>query len=413
MKVLLINKYHTIKGGTETYYFGLQELLKKRGHHVICFAMEDEKNIPCEQSDYFVKNVEFNGDVSLINKVTSGFKMLYSFEAKKKLTQLLKDEKPDVIHINLFHRHLTISILDAIKKSGIPCVFTMHDLNCICPNHIMLDNEGKICDLCINNKFISCAKKKCVKCSAMKSYLAAFEAYTYKKSDAYNKIDLFITPSYFYKQLLIKAGITKAPIKHFKNFLPSSTEYKVYDAESYILFYGRLSVEKGVITLLKAMKNIDYQLYIVGTGPQEDEIKAFAKDKNLLDKVCFKGFQTGESLKNFVRHAKCVVVPSEWYEASGYTASEAMACGTPIVVTDIGGLPENIEDGISGFLSKPFDEEDLAEKINKVINLPQNEYRKVCVAAMEKARADFDAENYADKLIKEYNELIVKVQNKG
>ena len=148
MKILLVNKYHYVKGGSETYYFGLADLLTKLGHEVIYFAMADENNFPCEQEKFFVSNVDFNGKISKIQKVKAGFRVLYSFEAQKNIATLIEQEKPDVVHINLVHRHITLSIIRTIKKYNIPIVYTVHDLNCVCPNHEMLVN-GKVCELCL------------------------------------------------------------------------------------------------------------------------------------------------------------------------------------------------------------------------------------------------------------------------
>ena len=128
MKICLINKFHTVKGGSETYYFGLGELLQKQGHKVIYFSMKDEKNRPCDQQKYFVENVDFNAKMGKLQTVKTALKMLYSFEAKKKFEQLLRDEKPDIVHLNIFQSQLTGSIVDAAKKHNIPIVYTAHDL---------------------------------------------------------------------------------------------------------------------------------------------------------------------------------------------------------------------------------------------------------------------------------------------
>ena len=138
MKILLVNKYHYVKGGSETYHFGLAKLLEEHGNEVIYFAMQDEKNYDCAQAKYFSKNVDFNKSMSPFEKLTAGMHALYSFDAKKKIEQLIEAEKPDIVHINLVHRHITLSILNAIQKYNIPVVFTAHDLNCVCPTHTML-----------------------------------------------------------------------------------------------------------------------------------------------------------------------------------------------------------------------------------------------------------------------------------
>ena len=406
MKILLVNKYFNVHGGSETYFFGLAELLKKAGHEVIYFSMQDERNLPCAQSEYFVSNVEFNGDLSLTDKIKASLRMVYSFEAKKKIAALIEKEKPDVIHINLFHRVLTASIVDAAKRYGIPVVLTMHDLNCICPNHTMLDH-GQICEDCLHGNYLNCVKRVCFKDSRAKCLMAAAESEYNKLSGLYNKIDLFITPSEFYKKKLEESELTRSSIVHMKNFLPAQTEYGVQgNRGDYVLYYGRLSREKGILTLVRAMEKVgNVPLIIVGTGPEEEAIRSEVNRLKLEDRVLLVGFKSGEALWRYVRESACVVVPSEWYEASGYTACEAQAMGKPVVVTDAGGLPENIIDGETGFVCPMKDEAALAEAIERIINLSDKDYHRMEEQAVENAKKLFFASDYVEKLIGLYGNL--------
>lgn len=407
MKILLVNKYFNVHGGSETYFFGLAELLKKAGHEVIYFSMQDERNLPCAQSEYFVSNVEFNGDLSTWDKLKAALRMVYSFEAKKKISALIEKEKPDIIHINLFHRVLTASIVDAARKYHVPIVFTMHDMNCICPNHTMLDH-GQICEACLHGNYLNCVKRVCFKDSRAKCLLAAVESEYNKLSGLYNKIDLFITPSEFFKEKMEEAGLTKSRIIHMKNFLPAQTSYGVQGKKGkYVLYYGRLSQEKGILTLVRAMEMVkDIPLVIVGTGPEEEAIRAEVKRLNLEDRVSLAGFKSGEDLWRCVRESAYVVVPSEWYEASGYTACEAQAMGKPVVVTDAGGLPENIIDGETGFVCKMKNEAALAETIEKMVSLSEDSYNEMAQRAAENAKRLFDADLYVQELTKLYQELM-------
>lgn len=406
MKVLLVNKYHYFRGGSETYYFGLAELLRNAGHQVIFFAMEDDRNIPCEQSKYFVSNVEFNGELSAMDKLKAAGRMVYSFEAKKKFDRLLTEEKPDIIHINLFHRVLTASIVDVAKKHQIPVVFTMHDLNCICPNHTMLDH-GKICEACLHGSYLNCVKKVCFKDSRLKCLMAAVESGFNKRTGLYHKIDCFITPSEFYKNLLLASKLTNRQVIHMKNFLPSDTEYSVRGQRGdYVFFFGRLSYEKGIITLLKAMTEVDAPLIIAGTGPEEEKIVETVRQLGLSERVKLVGFQTGQALQDYIANAGCVVIPSEWYEASGYTACEAQAIGKPVVVTDAGGLPENIVDGETGFVCPMFDPQALAGAINQMLALPEEAYSQMAQKSAANAEALFDASEYVKKLTDIYQQLV-------
>ena len=410
MKILLVNKYHYVKGGSETYYFGLADLLTKLGHEVIYFAMADENNFPCEQEKFFVSNVDFNGKISKIQKVKAGFRVLYSFEAQKNIATLIEQEKPDVVHINLVHRHITLSIIRTIKKYNIPIVYTVHDLNCVCPNHEMLVN-GKVCELCLKGNYINCIKQKCVKGSTLKSTLGAVEAMNYKRMKVYNDIDLYITPSYFYKKKLEESGIINSEIIHMKNFLPVDTSFNDENPDQgYLLYFGRISEEKGIITLLKAMEklNSDVPLYILGTGALEDEVKEFIESHNLSHKIKMFGFKSGDELKKFVAEAKCIILPSEWYENGPYAIMEAMAQGKPVIVSSYGGLPEIVEDGKTGFICKPFDSDDLKSCIEKACSLTNEEYREMSKNAVINAKRDFDAMSYANRLIAHYERLINK-----
>ena len=193
MKVLLVNKFHFYKGGAETYYFTLAELLKRAGHQVIFFSMKHEKNIKCDQEEYFVENREYVGKSSFIQKMKAFKNFVYSKETYNNLSKLIEEEKPDLAILNNIHRQLTTAVVDALYDHKIKMYWVVHDLIMLCPNYQMLDGNGHICEDCCSGKYKNCIKKKCVKNSKIKSYLAVKEAKYNKKNDTYKKIDMFIT----------------------------------------------------------------------------------------------------------------------------------------------------------------------------------------------------------------------------
>ncbi len=407
MKILLVNKFHNVKGGSETYYFGLGEMLKKAGHEVIYFSMKDEKNVPCEQEKYFVENVDFNAPMGKLALVKASLKMLYSFEAKKKFDKLLTDEKPDIIHLNIFQSQLTGSIVDAAKKHNIPIVYTAHDLKSVCPNYQMM-NKGEICEKCITGNYANCFKSGCMKNSKLKSLLATMEAYVYKFKKTYKKLDFVITPSAFYKKKIDEAGVFKCPVVHMPNFLPEGTEYSLSSPGNYILYFGRLSHEKGTMTLLKAYEKakVERPLYYVGTGPIKEQLEDYVKENNLSDKVKLLGFKSGEELKKLVRESLCVVLPSEWYENGPYSIMEALAVGKPVIVTSLGGLPEMVDNGENGYIVNPFNAEALSSALTAICKLDANQLKLMGEKSMKKARSLFDSEKYTENLLLKYNELL-------
>ncbi len=404
MKVLLVNKFHYMKGGSEKYYFTLADAFKQKGHEVIFFAMKDEKNFPCDQEKYFVENSSKDGGIkSKLKMITH---LVYSKEAYSKMKELLIKENPDLVILNLVHKQITCSIIDAIKEynKNLPIFWTMHDLICVCPSYTMLDGNGNICEECLDGNFKHCFDKKCIHGSKLMSYLSAYEANKIKQKNWYNKIDLFICPSEFYKNMLEKANFTSSKIVCMRNPLPLDSKYEINDYdEGYILYFGRLSYEKGVKSLINAMKSINYKLFIVGTGPIEEELKRFV-EVNKIGNVEFKGFQTGEALTNYIKGSRCVVLPSEWYENGPYSAMEAMALGKPLIVSNIGGLPELVDNGKNGYIYSKIDE--LPKLLAKIIKIDNAEYKKMCESSMIIAKSFFDGEKYIDDLESWYNDVL-------
>lgn len=402
MKILLVNKFHYMKGGSERYYFTIAESLKKAGHDVIFFSMQDEKNIPCEQAKYFVSNVSKSGGVKA--KIKMVLNIAYSKEAYKKMKVLLEKEKPDIVLLNLVHKQITCSIIDAIKEfnPNTPIVWTMHDLICVCPSYTMLDGDGIICEKCLHGDFSNCKNNKCAHGSTFMSYLSTYEANQIKKHGWYNEVNLFICPSEFYRNKLIEGNFTKSPIIHIPNPLSEDVEYKMSDSVSdFVLYFGRLSKEKGVPTLIKAIKKTDKHLIVLGTGPIEDELKELVKRDDLENQVELLGFKTGRELEDYVSRAKVVVLPSEWYENGPYSAMEALAKGKPLIVSNLGGLPELVDDGKNGFVFEAGNVEQLASKINEIFDLSSEDYRQLEVYSLNKAKEMFNANKYIEKLLGE------------
>ena len=398
MKILLVNKFHYMKGGSERYYFTLAEGFKKLGHEVIFFAMQDEKNIPCEQSGYFVSNASVGGGIK--SKLNMVLHIACSKQAYNNMKALLNDEKPDLVILNLVHKQITLSIIDAIKEydKNLPVFWTMHDLITVCPAYTMLDGSGNICEKCLHGDFSNCVKNNCIKGSKLMSILSEYEANYIRKKGWYNKVDLYICPSEFYKNKLQQAKFTTSKIICMRNPLPSDTQYGLNDSdEGYALYFGRLSKEKGVKTLIDQSVKAGINLKILGTGPIEDELKDYAKD---FKNVEFKGFQQGETLTNYIKNARCVVLPSEWYENGPYSAMEAMALGKPLIVSNNGGLPELVEDGVNGYIYA--DKDKLADKLKDMFALSKSEYTAMCSASLERAKKCFNADDYIEQLMAQY-----------
>lgn len=360
MRIILVNKFHYVKGGSETYYFGLADGLRKLGHEVHFFAMRDEKNLPCEDADLFVSAKDYNGQISISKKISEAKSLIYSRESLKKFEELCERVQPDVVHMNLVHRQITLSILDApyLKEHRVPVLFTSHDYILVCPDYLMLDGAGHVCDACLGGHFKECLKRKCVKASTAKSALAMMEADWYRRHRTYSKIDCIIAPSEFMRKKLLEGGFPEKQVVMMQNFVSEELLDRARNAEDcternepYFLFFGRLSKEKGVRTLIEAFKHAMPQLpkgmrlVIAGEGPERADLEASAGKS-----IEFVGFKQGEELRRLVSGAAFTCSPSEWRENMPYSIMESFAAGTPVIGANIGGIPELVEDGTTGMV---------------------------------------------------------------
>lgn len=403
MKILNVNKFYYMKGGCETYYFQLADILRENGYEVIPFSMKGEKNFYSEYSEYFVKNIDYTRK-DFKSRLSYAAKIIYSFEAKRKIGRLINSTKPDIAHLHNFYHQLSPSIIYKIKKFGIPIISTVHDLKIICPNYTMMNRKG-ICEECKDGKYYRCFVNRCVKNSKAGSFVNTVEAYIHSLMKTYSLIDRFICPSDFYRKKFIEFGIPQDKLINIPNFIQVEHYQPCFEHEKYFLYFGRLSEEKGIKTLIKAVKNIKQgKLVIAGTGPLESELKNMVENE-AMDNVVFVGFKGGEELRNLIQKAMFVVVPSKWYENGPLSVLEAMACGKAIIGSNIGGIPEFIKNGETGLLFKPDDHLELLDKMNTLINNDKLLY-EMGINARKRVEEEYNAELHFERIEKEYRSLI-------
>lgn len=366
MKILLINKFLYPKGGDAISTITTGRLLKDRGHEVFYWGMEHPANPEYPYREYFVPYIDYNKPAGMFQKLTHSLNILYSFEAKKRIDALLKIIKPDIVHLNNFAHQLSPSILDAIKKYNIPAVMTMHDYKMVCPAYSML-LHGKPCERCSHGKYYNCFTNKCTKGSALKSLVNTIEMYLHHRIlHIYDKIDLYISPSRFQMEKVKEMGF-KRDVVYLPNFADIEDFKPVYEwKEDSIVYVGRLSYEKGVETSIDAVKGLNIMLKIIGEGPEEESLKLKVKSHK-LNNVHFMGYKTGEELKDEIRRSMFMVIPSEWYENNPRSVIEAFALGKPVIGARIGGIPELVNEGETGYTFEPCNTEDLKAKIGLMI----------------------------------------------
>lgn len=405
MKILFVNKYCHPSGGPETVMLQSKEKLESLGNEVILFSMQHPRNLETKYSRYFVCNVDYNGSNSFLNKAKMSLNIFYSLEARKKMELLLDEEKPDLAHLHNIYHQISPSILPVLKRKNIPVVMTLHDFKLLCPNYTFL-RKGKPCESCQGKYFYKAVIHRCVKNSYWKSLVCSLEMYFHRFLKIYqDSVDIFITLSQFSKEKMIQYGIPEEKLLLLPNYidLPSNgTEKKLGE---YLLFFGHLSEKNGVFTLVQAMEKLKgVPLVIAGEGELLPALKEYVREKK-LDNITFAGFLNGKKLEQTIENSLFTVFPAICYHNCPMSILESFAYNKPVIGSNLGSIPELINDGIDGLLFEPGNVEDLAEKIKYLYRHPLLA-QKMGISARKKVEEKYSEEGYYKKLFGIYNDLI-------
>lgn len=406
MKILQINVFNYRKGGSEAVYFSTIDLLKKHGEEVVNFALKWPENNPSEYESYFPESKKTRK--GLLKPVKDIINYFNNREAARKFEQLIEKERPDLAHVHLIWGQITGSILPVLKRHNIPIIFSIHDYRIVCPAYTLRNGKGEICEQCRGRHFYHCVTNKCTKGSYPLSVMMAMEQYYRNRFfNPAEYIDGLIYVSRFAKRMHEKY---MPKLKEKKNIVLYNLADKILDTpagntERYFLFFGRLSYEKGVRTLISAFKDMPHsKLKIAGTGPLENELKDYTKVNNITN-VEFLGYKSGKELTDLVENAYFIIVPSEWYENNPMTIIEGYAAGVPVIGANIGGIPEIIEEGRTGYLFTSADAADLKRAVKAADSLPAGRYSLLQQNALSFARQHFDKEKYYPQLIGFYKQF--------
>lgn len=371
MRILLVNYRYFISGGPEKYMFNIKEMLEKNGHKVFPFSVKSNKNVKTKYSKYFVepigdRNTVYFDECKKTPKTICQMiaRSVYSFEVKRAIQREIKDVKPDIVYIIHFVNKLSPSVIRGAKQLGVPVVLRLSDYFLLCPRFDFLSGVN-VCEDCLTKGYKSCIKKRCVKGSFFASLIRVFSMKVHSMLDIYKDVDAFITPSEFLKNKLIQNGFNKDKIFNIPTFTTSKSKLDEPVLGKYGLYFGRISVEKGVDTILKAYEQLpDHQVRIVGDDTTDEAIrlKKYIK-KNKLKNIKFLGFKSGSDLEEEIKNARFTIIPSIWYDNLPNTALESFQYGKPIIASNIGSLPELVIDGCNGYLFEPHEYSRLIEKI--------------------------------------------------
>ena len=413
MKILFVNNFFSEYGGTEKLFLNQAELLEENNLQVFFFASSKE---PLFIKDYKYKKYfpEFQDyrNAGIFKSIKNISGIFYNKQAKINLKEYLKEIKPDVVHIHNIYYNLTSSVIDACKEMNIPVVMSVNDPRIVCPGGTFMYKGKSYCkkEKCIKSHPLHCVFNKCKDKNLKSSIIATAENIFNKLTGKLDYVSYFICPSMALGNLLLRAGFESSKLKFIPNFLDDKflDIRPEYNRGGYFLYVGRLSEEKGVNYLLKAMSLLpeEIKVHIVGDGQQRQELEDYANHLN-LDNVIFKGFLEGKELEEEYKNCIATVLPCNWFEAFGLTIIESFACAKPVIASRIGAIPELVTDFETGFTFEPGNIKELADAVYKLYS-DKELTAKMSVKARKTAEQLFNSKLHYESLKKVYDSVVNK-----
>ncbi len=425
MRILLCNKFYYRRGGDCIYTLQLEQLLLQHGHEVAVFAMHHPDNLPTPWQAYFPSEASFSIGPKMVEAM---LRPLGTREVGLKFERLLQEFKPDVVHLGNIHSQLSPVLAEIAHDKGIHVVWTLHDYKLLCPRYDCMRPDGEICEACFSNPQAAtspqvlapdpspCLRHHCLKDSLVASLIGWAEMKKWNHDRLTRITDRWICPSNFMLQKMQQGGFPTDKLTHLCNFIDiAKCQMDDYgQREDYYCYVGRLSHEKGVRTLINAAARLQHRLVIIGDGPLKKQLQQQIQQLQCHDRIQLAGKMDWPQIKQYVGHARMLVIPSEWYENNPLTVLEAQCLGTPVLGADIGGIPELIHpisasstsDLADGELFIPKDIDDLARKI-ETLWLHPFDYAQIA----RRSQRLFSAETYYTHLIELYKNPLSAVSN--
>ena len=392
--LLSVNSYFYRRDGSEVVFLEHNRLFADAGWNVVPFSMRHSENLASEWSDYFVTEVEFGRNYSLVEKLIRVPKVIYSLEARKNIERLISLLCPDICHCHTIYHHLSPSILGTLRRAGIPTVMTLHDLKIACPAYHMFNRDG-ICERCRRGKLYNVLNHRCIKDSPLLSLVVMTEALVHQVLGSYSScVDRFVSPCRFYIDKLVEWGWSRQKFVHIPNPINLDGYEPSYLAGRAFLYLGRLSPEKGLLTLIRAAARAKVPVRLAGSGPQLEILESEAQ--RLEADVQFLGHLSGQSLVDEIRACRATVLAAEWYENAPMSILESFALGKPVIGARIGGIPELVREGSTGWLFESGSVSELADSLRAVASL-----RDSCVAEVGRAARGLVESEYSSNLYRE------------
>ncbi len=367
MRVLLVGNHWTDgPGGAETVLVLTADLLRRAGHEVVPFAVAEERTLP---TPVRARLPAAAGSRSR-TRFGEAWAGTWSPRSYRALAGVVDEVRPDVAHVHHVFERLTTSVLDALRRRGVPTVMTLHDYKPVCPGY-RLYADGAPSTRCLPGRHLEVVRHRCLEGSRWRSVAAAADAYAARARGLYDRVDAFVAPSAFLRDRVVDGGLPASRVHVLTNPVVAADQpRRAPDEPPYVLYASRLVAEKGVQTLLDAAALLPpgVRVRLLGSGRVERQVRSRVAAEGLPVDVV--GAQPPDVVRAHLRGAVAAVLPALWWENCPMAVLEAGAQGVPVVASSVGGIPELVEDGSTGLLVPPGNAAALAAALTELLGRP-------------------------------------------
>lgn len=343
-RVLIVHNYYQVPGGEDTVVANEKKMLEDNGHEVFMYTRNNEE-------------IRKSG---IWGKIKLPFETIYSFKTIREVKKVIRENKIDIVHVHNTLPLISPSVYKAAKDCGCKVVQTIHNFRLLCPGATFY-RDGHICEDCVKHNLRCSIKNSCYRGSKLQTLCCVLNLKIHRLLGTYKKLN-YICLTEFNKEKILelnesgKKYVNEKKIFVKPNFVNIDRKIIPFKKrKKQFIFASRLDKLKGIDLVLEAWKKIkDYELVICGTGPMKDWCKQYIKDNNISN-VKMLGFVPNEEVLNMIAESKALILPTRWYEGFPMTIVESMACGTPVIGSEIGNVGNIIVNNITGFKFNSID----------------------------------------------------------
>src|SRR5262249_43790056 len=389
MRVVIVHNFYRQAGGEDVVFQSEKRLLERAGHIVIPFV----------RSNMDLKDGSLREHIGIVPQ------MIWSMRSHRSFADILEAERPDIVHVHNTFMVISPSIYSACFERAVPVIQTLHNFRLLCPASSFSRN-GLVCEECVDHGLFRSIMHGCYRNSREATSAVALMLATHRALGTWKTlVTRYVALTRFAKEKFVRSGFPSDKIAIKPNFADPDPGERLGTGE-YALFIGRLDEIKGTKVLMDAWNRLPrkYPLEVVGDGPDLLWMKSQARELGLFN-VTFRGRLSHGATMEMIKGARFTVVPSTWFEGFPMCIVESFACGTPVLCSRLGGMPEIVEDHVTGLHFNPSDPRDLAEKVEWAWNNPL-EVAWMGRMARRKYESDFTADRNYSMLMEIYEQAL-------